>query len=456
MESESKEIFQSSMVQQDPTFGTQWKRLGGDASEVVFVSQRDALNLDPQRTLTLPYFVLGIPKDELISSASSALQKLLDIISCKNSNLSDRKIACIYVARLIGDSTEKIMNLFISALQTLMSEPEFKDRYTFFFSTEEYKFNSYVTQNLHEYYFKSFPEPLLYRILSAGYLLEYKKISDSFRDSIEQYLINLAKNKDLSESLRSECADILKRVGKESSVREIGAEVISILSHNSSLKVRGLDTIYMNKQNAHSKDVEESALATLQKIATTEFKTCSLTSIKSELLSIGNENTDEKIDVALNRLFIDPIRYDGYTLPTILYIVWDKIQRRAELKRRLYEELVEMDKTCSSGIFVRLMNTFTGTEFCGVNISFENEIRGAVFARLNSYLELQGSEIKETIMTEMVENGSKDTLIEFVERFSPKEELEKEYDSLLPKEEFGKLYQKAIEAWGGVGFRPPP
>lgn len=397
---------------------------------------------------SIPNSVLGIPKDELISSSSSALRRLLNIISNPNSHtsISDKKIACIYISRLIGDSTEEVMNSFLNSLKIFMTEPEFKDRYMFFFSTEYYKFNSYITQHLHEYYFKSFPEPLLYKILSAGYLLEYSHISESFRNELENYLINLAKTDNLSTSIKAECADILKRIGRDYSTRSIGNDVISSLSFDTPVRVRGLDNIYMNKQNVH--DVMESALDTLRQIETTEFKTNSLTDIKNELLSI-NEEVNEKIEKVINRISIDPSRFDGYTLPTILYMVWSKILLNPDLKRRLCEEILEMDETCSSGYFVRLMNVFSGGEFSGVKISVETELRSAVQARLNSCLEYLGSDTKEIILNEMIGKGSKETLSEFIERYSPKDELEKEYANLLLKDEFERLYQKALNDYIG-------
>lgn len=403
----------------------------------------------------IPEKVLGIRREELTTAATAslAMKKLFNIIENKDVPISNRKLACAYFSRLVGEATEEIRIRFISALIVLMTDPNFTDKYTFFFSYSEYKFNSFITQALHEYYFKTFPEPLIYRILSAGYLLEYKKVSDDFRSSLEEYLITMARTKSINESIRAECADILKRVGSSPEVREIGDEVINELGN---VKVRGLDTVYMNKQNAHSKDVMESALLTLQKISTTEYKTNSLTDIKNELLSTLKDEKDErqeKIEKVLSRMFIDPARFDGYTLSTILYIVWDRIQRLPELKKRLCEEILEMDETCSSGYFTRMMNIFTGTEYGGVKISFENEIRASVFARLGSYLYKFGSEVRDEIVSGIGTCGQGQALVEFIERFSPKDELEEEYKNLLSKEEFDKFYQKAVDSWCGI---PPP
>ena len=267
----------------------------------------------------------------------STVDKLLGIVSDSKQTISDRKTACSFVACIIGESTEELRALFLKSAKVLMDDPNFIDRYIYFFSVEEQqqKFNGFIVQELHEWYFKNFPEPLIYRILSAGYLLEYKVISVEFRTELENYLIDLASKKiGISENMRAECADIISRVGRDETVRSIGKAIIAELG-TSKVCVRGMDTIYTNRQNAHSTDIMNSALETLRKIECSDFERVSLTKIKNELG--GNE-----IDGVLVRIFIDQTKFDGYTLPTILYMVWHRIYNNPELKKRLRDELLDM------------------------------------------------------------------------------------------------------------------
>ena len=88
------------------------------------------------------------------------------------------------------------------------------------------------------------------------------------------------------------------------------------------------------------------------------------------------------------------------------------------------------------------MNVFSNTEYQGIKISFENEIRSAVFSRLNVCFNKLGEEDKEKILSDGITE-------EFIERFSPQDELEKEYSNLLPRDEFIRLFNKAIDIYVG-------
>ena len=161
----------------------------------------------------------------------STVDKLLGIVSDSKQTISDRKTACSFVACIIGESTEELRALFLKSAKVLMDDPNFIDRYIYFFSVEEQqqKFNGFIVQELHKMVLlKIFQNHIIYHVLySAGYLLEYKVISVEFRTELENYLIDLASKKiGISENMRAECADIISRVGRSNeTVRSIGKAI---------------------------------------------------------------------------------------------------------------------------------------------------------------------------------------------------------------------------------------
>jgi hypothetical protein len=411
----------------------------------------------------LPESILGIPREQFTSSIGNARDILSTIIPDKSRSWEDRTTASIYLSKIVGNTTQKERTKLIKLLEELLKESQvpIDKRYRFFFSTDDYKFNGHIVQELHLFYFMNFPDPIIYKVLSAGYILEYKKISPDIRSEIEQYLFDIGNNPDLT--VKVEALDILLRVGFTQYTRDLARKEIERIG--TSQTPLGMDIIYMNSQNAHNKTIVDSAFIVLRRLMTEDYKSVNITQIYERFVETKSNLNEKKFisekDLttfkdSLGRLLVDSSRFDGYKLSTILLAIWKKINGNPMLENRLFEEILESKDTCSTGYLVRLMNIFSGTDIFGetISISVEDELKSAVFARLSSILRKSGEVIRSQIALEIMEKdiNNKPTLLEFVETYSPEDELYEEYKNLnlISKEQFKICFDKAIKAYCGI------
>jgi hypothetical protein len=59
----------------------------------------------------------------------------------------------------------------------------------------------------------------------------------------------------------------------------------------------------------------------------------------------------------------DPFRFERLSLSDILFLVYNKIltfENKNELMKRLLEEIIDCDMTCTTGYFTRIVNTLNG------------------------------------------------------------------------------------------------
>ncbi len=159
---------------------------------------------------------------------------------------------------------------------------------------------------------------------------------------------------------------------------------------------------------------------------------------------------------SFNRLIIDTAKYEGYSIIDVLLAVW-KIIEKSDNKQSLYvrflEELFEMDETCSSGHLSRVINVISGFNLINdhVKISFNEQVRNNVFARLNVSLKGMSKSDQDEILNQMTES-KKDLLDEFIMAYEPRDELVEEFVTTgkhISLDEFEKIYKKAIQDYCG-------
>jgi hypothetical protein len=263
----------------------------------------------------------------------------------------------------------------------------------------------------------------MYRILSSQYLLQNSHLNDEDKWNIQKIILSFSEDIELDYDLRADAADVLLQLGTEE-FKNLGRSIITMLG-----RIDGnVKTIFDNKQNVHTKDIEKSVLSILEVLLSYQTMKISENNINYEyvknqietLLSeekIKNDNYSEKIcnncsnnnsqsfefcskdceiqfnkykkiKVSLNRIEIDRTLYLNSTLSTIIVKLWSYINKndfRDEMIKRLLEELEEMSGTCSSGFITRLTNSISGFGELNICISYEDQLISNFIGRLNYY-----------------------------------------------------------------------
>lgn len=286
-----------------------------------------------------------------------------------------------------------------------------------------------------------------YRILSGQYLLQ-KSNNTEYKNLSESKLLEFAKSTDNDYNRRADSADVLLRLGSEK-YKEESRKIIVELGKNGNKNTK---TIFDNAQNVHNIEVENSVMEILEYLSniflmkinkcdteyiTFEYVKNEITKLNREINNIISINCDksdksdktgkiitckhknckncnscikrtienyycsrecvnmykkvEKINTALNRIYLDRALYSKYNLSLsgILLKVWSYIfegdhNNSEEMIKRLLEELEEMSDTCSSGFASRLVNVISGFGEFNIKISWEDQIISNFTGRLNA------------------------------------------------------------------------
>lgn len=176
-----------------------------------------------------------------------------------------------------------------------------------------------------------------------------------------------------------------------------------------------------SSQNVHmiSADVERWISTTLVPVVikTTEEHNQLYAALKEELVNLASATDTRdvtKLEYALQRLELDNSTYGSlhYKLMTILVKVWriiDGHESRSELLKRLYEELVEMSETCSTGHLYRLMNVFSGFDNSFITLDPSVELRSVINKRIQNYLSTMSDEDQEEVMKAWMDGDNEDS-----------------------------------------------
>ena len=95
----------------------------------------------------------------------------------------------------------------------------------------------------------------MYRILSAQYLLKHIQLEEDENVKIQETILSLSQDNELDYDLRADAADLLLNLGTDK-YKTLGREIIQMLG-----RIEGnVKTIYDNKQNVHTEEIEKSIL----------------------------------------------------------------------------------------------------------------------------------------------------------------------------------------------------
>ena len=354
----------------------------------------------------------------------------------------------------------------VQASKTIIENDNYDvyNRYFFFANnSKNTKLDGHVVYELHPYFFSLSKErnyPLELTLMSARYIIDqYDYLSDE-RNLVLEYILDVADDKNESIYARSECADILLTLGEGNEVifgEQVIEELGNLYNENKN------KTIYTNAQNAHNETINENTRNIVRALYKEYLKTksyndlikTSYEDIHKELSEINNsEESQDKLHSFFYRVMTDPFRFERLSLSDIVLLVYHKIcsfENKSEVMKRLLEEILDCDNSCTTGYFTRIVNTLNGfineKDMC-FNINPKDELRSVIFARINRNIRSLPEKTRESVL-EAVEEGNFGVFEEFMDYYSPEDEIKKEYKGLIEEEEFDIIFKKCVREFMG-------
>lgn len=233
---------------------------------------------------------------------------------------------------------------------------------------------------------------VMYRILSGQFLLSTHNNSSKFdiacaqtpTDVIYKSILDICNDESIVYNSRADATDILLKYGDDAT-KEIASNIIK---HLGTVGAKHNYTIYENTQNAHTEVVTQSVIYTLEKLYDKITKNLKFEFVVSEILKKSDSDVIKRV---LTRIELDHAMYSklNVTLQSALTTVFSFIMERSDNEKdvllpRLFTELTESDGICSTGILERIINSLSGFEDFMIMISFEDQIEGNLFGRLNA------------------------------------------------------------------------
>lgn len=126
--------------------------------------------------------------------------------------------------------------------------------------TKELDSKEYYLKNTLMSFLNNKNNRMMYRILSAQYLLQNIEISQELNHKVQSVLLGFAQDEGLDYNLRADAADTILHVGNDKNKR-IAREIIMILGRIDD--DNNID-IYSNAQNVHNVAIEESLINNLE------------------------------------------------------------------------------------------------------------------------------------------------------------------------------------------------
>jgi hypothetical protein len=333
-------------------------------------------------------------------------------------------------------------------------------RYYFFSNNERYfKLTDDIVHYIHPLFFqrgKSEGYPFELIIRSARYILSFYHVETDTRQSVLDWLLDIADDNTEAHRVRAEVADVLITCG-EPDEAEFGLGIIQ--------QIGVKKDFYDSEENIHGSDIGKSAKNILRALQTSiskqDLDSVSCDEIFNYILPYALELEDKQmIESFFLRVQTDPTRFERLTLLDILKLVYIKLKQQPEKyfntgKVRLYQEISDAVDTCATGYMIRILNVMQGIvegkEFV-LRMSPKDEIRSVVFSKMNLILRSLPSEEQQRIL-ESIEypdkNGRTDA-IEFVRCYDPREELWEEYNMIISEDEFEMIVQECLDQYINV------
>jgi hypothetical protein len=350
---------------------------------------------------------------------------------------------------------------------------EVNKRFYFFANNDKYfKLTDQLVYDLHSFFLKLGIErkyPLSMLLISARYILSFYPDESQEREDTLDFVLDLADDKQQSENIRGECADILYSFGREEEVI-YGMKILQEIGYMDQDLQK--TTLYSNRQNVHDKTINDSVRKTINVLHKEYLKNskenllgqCSLEFLHKMVYDEfkADENDSllrEKIQQFFVRIMTDSTKFENLTLSDIFLLVLTKIQTlsgdvKKECYKRILEEIEDASDTCHTGYVSRLVNVLSGFvegEENILTIDPRDELRSAIFARLNTAISTLPHYLKEDV-TNSLWGDDKSTFEEFLSLYGDtiREELIVEYKDILEESEVNQIYEKTVKDFQGI------
>ena len=410
----------------------------------------------------LPETFMEIETNTFGNSINNPFLKLYENILSDKYDFEDRCQGVRYMQRI--HYTGGMKYCVTVALSILKDDKyPFNKRYYFFSNNDAYvKLDYEIVNECHKYVYQNFEQlnaPLLYKLLSAQFILAHFVPTEYDRIELEDFLLSIAQDKDQTINYRAECADILYNYGVEKEYVESATRIIKELgelyTQNKS------STIYTNIQNVHDTTINKTIMNTLRELIQTvklgKRHSGEVLEVIRNKYSHLDESRMDKIMSSIERIMIDTAKYEMLNMSDILVLVWEYIcqsDQQDELEKRLLQELEEMDQTCSTGHLSRILNVLSGYFSENVvQITLKDQLRSNIFARYTKLIKMLPEETQDKINIELTssEPTEKDNIKTFLMDFNIEEVLYKEFvnQTNMDVSEFYETYEKAIEDYFG-------
>jgi len=427
----------------------------------------------------VPDTFMNIETKQFGETVDNPFLKLYECVISDKYDFEDRCQGVRYMQRI--NYTGGMKYCIQATLSILKDEKySFEKRYYFFSNNDAYiKLDYEIVNACHKYVYENFNEfnaPLLYKLLSAQFILAHFVDTEYDRKKLQDFLLSVAQDKEQTINYRAECADILYNYGVESEYVQSATNVIRELGELYTQNKNS--TIYTNTQNVHDETINKNIINILrkliQKVKITNRNSGEILEIIRNKYSYLEQNRMGKIMSSLERIMIDTAKYEMLNLSDILLLVWEYIQsqeyisdndiqpetvtvnenKKNELEIRLLQELEDMDQTCSTGHLSRILNVLSGYFTDNVvQITLKDQLRSNIFARYTKLIKMLPEIKQEKINEELTSNdpSQKDTIKTFLMDFNIEEVLYKEFvlETNMDISEFYETYEKSLEDYFG-------
>lgn len=409
----------------------------------------------------LPETFMEIETEKFGSSMNNPFLKLYNSVISDKYDFEDRCQGVRYMQRIHYTGG---MKYCIEAALSILKDDRypFNKRYYFFSNNDAYvKLDYEIVNECHKYVYENFEKlnaPLLYKLLSAQFILAHFVPTEYNRIQLEDFLLSIAEDKEQTINYRAECADILYNYGIEKHYVDSATKIINELGEL--YTQNKCSTIYTNIQNVHDTTINKNIINTLreliQKVKSKRHSGEVLEIIRDKYSHLDKSKMD-KIMSSLERIMIDTAKYEMLNMSDILVLVWEFIcqsEHKQELEYRLIQELEDMDETCSTGHLSRILNVLSGYFSENVvQISLKDQLRSNIFARYTKLIKMLSDDLQDKINNELISNDydKKDNIKTFLLDYNLEDILYKEFviQTNMDVTEFYETYEKTLEDFFG-------
>ena len=310
------------------------------------------------------------------------------------------------------------------------------------------------------------------RILSGQSLLGMACIDAVDKEDVMTKLLVISQDSTQTENTRADAADVLLRLGTPSFVEKAKDVITDLGGHalaTGSTLLQRIRTIYKDSQNAHNESIAACVNTFLEKVLNDPIHT---SGVIPTFVDVYNEVTGmistrlvsarEKFSArrSLNRISIDTAVFTKYkvTNADVFVHVWICIKQhpaeeQIELEKRLLQELVDSDDSCSTGHAERYVNVLSAYDV-DLRITWADQIKANIVGRLEARIrDHPNNEEKQTIALGALVDADEEDRSVYVKFINTTldalyVEMFKEFvgEGYIKKEEFDKWFEEGKKA----------